>query len=89
MRMGLFDGDRRRGRRRGLIVGAAVGAGVAKHRNKNAQANDTSQSGDELPDDAGATDSTRSQLAELQGLLDDNLITEQEYQAKKKQVLGI
>jgi hypothetical protein len=87
--MGLFDGDRRRGRRRGLIVGAAVGAGVAKHRNKNAQANDTSQAEDEIPADPGTTDSTRSQLSELQGLLDDNLITEQEYQAKKKQVLGI
>ena len=87
--MGLFDGDRRRGRRRGLVVGAAVGAGVARHRNKKAQANDTSQMESEAPVDDGNSDSIRTQLAELQGLRDDNLISDPEYQAKKKQILGI
>jgi hypothetical protein len=87
--MGLFDGDRRRGRRRGLIVGAAAGAAVAKHRNKKAQPNDASQPESEAPVDDGNSDSTRTQLAELQGLRDDNLISDSDYQTKKKQILGI
>jgi hypothetical protein len=87
--MGLFDGDRRRGRRRGLIVGAAAGAAVAKHRNKEAQASDTGQTETEAPGDDGNSDSIRTQLAELQGLRDDNLISDSEYQTKKKQILGI
>jgi hypothetical protein len=72
-----------------LIVGAAVGAGVAKHRNNKAQANDTSQQEVEEPADDSTSDSTRTKLAELQGLRNDNLISEPEYQAKKKQILGI
>jgi hypothetical protein len=87
--MGLFDGDRRRGRRRGLVVGAAVGAGVAKHRNKKAQANNTSEMESKEPADDSNSESMRTQLAELQSLRDDNLISDPEYQAKKKQILGI
>jgi hypothetical protein len=89
MIMGLFDGDRRKGRRRGLVVGAAAGAGVARHRNKKAQASDTSQAEGEAPVDNNNSESMRTQLAELQGLRDDNLISDPEYQTKKKQILGI
>lgn len=95
--MGLFgSGDRRRGRRRGLLVGAAAGAGVAKARSRrrNAAAQDDPTATDgEVPTRDSSTDGapvdTREQLAQLQGLRDDKLISAADYEAKKKQILGI
>jgi hypothetical protein len=79
-------GFRRRGRRRGLIVGAAAGAAVAK-RSKGNQAQD---SGDAASTDIEQpSDDYGAQLKELQDLKSQNLITEDDYEAKKKQILGI
>jgi hypothetical protein len=77
-------GFRRRGRRRGLIVGAAVGASVAKSRaNQDNQSTEVPAGGESGPDD------TKGQLMQLQDLKDSNLITETEFQQKRKQILGV
>jgi len=81
--MGLYGpmgpgGFRRRGRRRGLVVGAAVGAAAARHSNKK------------QPDEAaGDTPDYETELNELASLKAKNLITDEEYDAKRKQILGL
>jgi hypothetical protein len=79
----------RMGRRRGLIVGAAVGAHVA---NKNKQQNDASQDSNEPVDAPAASSDTNQQLAELEKLgqlKDQGVLTQEEFDAKKKQILGL
>lgn len=72
----------RRARRRGLIVGAAVGSAAARHSNNN-------QSNDDAAAPEPAQSDMASQLQELQGLKDQGILTQEEYDAKKKQILGI
>jgi hypothetical protein len=74
-------GFRRRGRRRGLIVGAAVGSAAARRNANNDQQQDAVQ-----PQGAGDEMAELEKMAELhkQGVL-----TDEEFQAKKKQILGL
>lgn len=81
-------GVRRRGRRRGLLVGAAVGTAVgasAARRSNSAPAEDTAA-------DPGAVSDTSQQmdeLAKLGQLKDQGILTQEEFDAKKKQILGL
>ncbi len=88
--MGLYGplgpgGFRRRGRRRGLIVGAAAGATVAHNMSRKKDDSGTENTTSASTMDADYT----AELKRLHSLRAQDLITEQEYQAKKKQVLGI
>lgn len=74
-------GARRRGRRRGLVVGAAVGSAAAR-RNNNQQ---------QQPEPAPqiSADDQMQQLEKLGQLKAEGILTEDEFQAKKKQILGL
>jgi membrane protease subunit (stomatin/prohibitin family) len=74
----------RRARRRGLVVGAAVGSSMAKRSAADNQQQDAQAQGA-----APAQSDMASQLQELQNLKDQGILTEEEFQAKKKQILGI
>lgn len=76
-----LGGFRRRARRRGLIVGAAAGAAMAKNRG---QSNNDDQT--EVSNDGGIN---TAELEQLQDLKNKGIITEEEYEAKKKQILGL
>jgi hypothetical protein len=80
-------GFRRRGRRRGLIVGAAVGASVARSRANSQDAND--QYSDDQAVQDPAPESIEQQLSELQDIKAKGLITDADFETKKKQILGI
>jgi len=69
---------RRQGRRRGLIVGAAIGSAAARHGNNNDQTQPASDSGDGV-----------AELEQLAALKEKGIISEEEFQAKKKQILGL
>ncbi len=78
-------GARRRGRRRGLIVGAAIGSAAARRHNNNQDAES------EEPIEEGPSDSMQ-QMAELEklGQLKANgILTQDEFDAKKKEILGL
>jgi hypothetical protein len=73
-------GFARRGRRRGLVVGAAVGSAAARRNANNQQ------------DDSSSSDGSMDQMAELEKLgqlKKDGILTDEEFQAKKKQILGL
>jgi len=72
----------RRARRRGLIVGAAVGSAAARRGADNSQ----------QQDDATAPVSADDQMAQLEKLgqlKNDGILTQEEFDAKKKQILGL
>ncbi len=71
----------RRGRRRGLIVGAAVGSAAARHASNNA--NDAAQAA------APSGDDQMAQLEKLGQLHTDGVLTDEEFAAKKKEILGL
>jgi hypothetical protein len=76
-----FRGARRRGRRRGLIVGAAIGASAARARSNQDQ-----------PEEGSALEPEQDSFADLEKLAqlhDSGVLTDEEFQAKKKQLLGI
>ena len=79
----------RMGRRRGLLVGAAVGATVANSRARS-QAN---QQADQAPvEEAQAPNDTNQQFAELEKLgqlKDQGILTQEEFDVKKAQILGL
>jgi hypothetical protein len=82
--MGPRGMARRRGRRRGLIVGAAVGSAVSRH---NARNNDDMQQQEYYP-----PEDTVDEVAELEKLAklkQEGILTEDEFQAKKRQILNI
>ncbi|HEY4964288.1 MAG TPA: SHOCT domain-containing protein [Candidatus Saccharimonadales bacterium] len=84
----------RMGRRRGLLVGAAVGASVASSRAKSQaeESNMESTQVEQQPQAAPAAMSTSDQFAELEKLgqlRDQGILTDAEFDAKKKQILGI
>ena len=76
----------RSARRRGMIVGAAV----SSSRNAKRQAA-TTQSAPTAPVPAAAepVDTTVEQIIQLATLRDQGILTEEEFAAKKKQILGI
>jgi hypothetical protein len=79
--MGPMGPARRRGRRRGLIVGAAVGSAAARRNANNNQ-----------PQGAAPSDDSNDQMAQLEKLGQlkaDGILTDEEFQAKKKQILGL
>ena len=80
----------RMGRRRGLLVGAAVGAGVAgRHAQNNANQQATVE--ETTTTDAPVVD-TNQQFAELEKLgqlKDQGILTQEEFDAKKAQILGL
>lgn len=77
----------RMGRRRGLLVGAAVGASVANSRNRNAASNEAPQQVVAQP--SSYQDDQISQIEKLSQLKDQGILTQEEFDAKKKQILGI
>lgn len=73
---------RRRGRRRGLVVGAAIGSAAARRNNNQDEA--------ETPAvQASAEDDQMLQLEKLGQLHKDGILTDEEFAAKKKQILGL
>lgn len=78
-------GARRRGRRRGLVVGAAVGSAAAKRNNKNQPEPAVAEP---APVASGGDDQI-AQLKQLADLKDQGILTEEEFSAKKKQILGL
>ena len=82
--MGEVMGPRgRRMRRRGLVVGRAAGSAMANRGNKQDQSTQPAQ-----PAQPAQSDMT-SQLQELESLKQQGIITQEEFDAKKKQVLGL
>ncbi|HUD11212.1 MAG TPA: hypothetical protein VMS08_02275 [Candidatus Saccharimonadia bacterium] len=78
-------GFRRRGRRRGLVVGAAAGAAVAHQAGKPKAGTTVAPEAASQP----AENDYMTELTQLRDLKSQNLITEGEHEAKKKQILGI
>lgn len=76
----------RMGRRRGLIMGAAVGAGVASARARNNAAQQ--QEAAPVQTDNNTNDQF-AQLEKLGQLKDQGILTQQEFDEKKKQILGL
>lgn len=72
----------RRGRRRGLMVGAAIGSASAR-RNNQSQADDGSV------EPASSQDSQVEELEKMARLKEEGILTEEEFQAKKRQILGL
>lgn len=79
-----FAGARRRGRRRGLVVGAAVGAGMARR-----NAGPTESPVETSPAAVPAEDDAVAQLQQLAQLKDQGILTDEEFAAKKAQILGL
>lgn len=77
------SGFRRRGRRRGLAVGVAAGAAMGRNSAKRSESA-AAQQPTEQPQD-----STTDQLEELAKLHDQGVLTDEEFAAKKKQLLGL
>ena len=71
----------RRARRRGLIVGAAVGSAAARRNNSS---DDQSQQAAQP-----SADDQMAQLEKLGQLKAEGILTDEEFQAKKKQILGL
>lgn len=76
----------RRMRRRGLIVGAAVGSAAARN---NAEAAQQQEQAVASAPPAAEPSGYAQQLQELASLKQQGLITEDEYNAKKQQILGL
>ena len=79
----------RRGRRRGMVMGAAIGASVAKRGNNNS---DNAEAADPAPAPVAATNGVDDQMAQLEKLgqlKDQGILTQEEFDAKKKQILGL
>ncbi len=81
----------RMGRRRGLVVGAAVGSAVARN-SANKQAEAAAQAAApqaQAPAPASDTDDQFAQLEKLGQLKAQGILTQEEFDAKKKQILGL
>ena len=74
----------RSARRRGMVVGAAV----ASSRSKKQQAA-AAPTAAPAPTPAPSTDDSVEQLKKLAELRDQGILTEDEFTAKKKQILGL
>ena len=81
---------RRVGRRRGLVAGAAIGSAVSRHnqrKQEESQPDDQSGYYEQVPQDD--TDAQMAELEKLGELKDKGILTEEEFAAKKKQILGL
>ncbi len=81
-------GARRRGRRRGLVVGAAVGSAAAR-RNQPQPAEEPVAAAPAPAPQAAPADDSIEQLKKLAELRDQGILTEEEFAAKKTQILGL
>ena len=73
----------RRARRRGMIAGAAI----ANSRNKKATAAQSAVPSQAAP--TNSSDDSLEQLKKLAELKDQGILTQEEFDAKKKQILGL
>lgn len=73
----------RSARRRGMIVGAALSSRSRAKATAQAPVQPTASA------PAAQPDSIAAQLTELKGLVDSGVITQADFDAKKKQILGI
>lgn len=80
--------ERRRARRRGLIVGATAGHLMTKRRNKADAADEPADSEPEVAPSSNQDDSVE-QIKQYAELRDQGVLTEEEFAAKKKQILGL
>lgn len=71
----------RSARRRGMVVGAAVASSRSKKQQAAAAA--------PAPTPAPSTDDSVEQLKKLAEFRDQGILTEDEFTAKKKQILGL
>ncbi len=75
----------RRSRRRGMVIGAAVASSRA-----NKQAGAAQQAAGQAPVAAGpSADDAIEQVKKLAELRDQGILTDAEFEAKKKQLLGL
>lgn len=74
---------RGRSRRRGMVIGAAIGSSRA---NKRAAAQ---QQAPPVAPTTPDTDASIIQLKQLAELKDQGVLTQEEFDAKKKQILGL
>lgn len=75
----------RRSRRRGMLMGAAI----ANSRSNKVDAGQQSAPEPTKPQQSGITPDITKQLTDLKGLLDNGILTQEEFDAKKKQILGL
>lgn len=78
----------RRMMRRRSIVGAAVAVGAVSSARRN-RAERQAIEGAQAQAEAAPQDDMTAQLQQLKGMLDQGLITQEEFDAKKKQLLGL
>jgi len=75
----------RNSRRRGMIVGAAI----ASSRSKKRQVAATSSNDQAASQDPYSTSNNLAQIEKLAELRDKGILTEEEFTAKKQQLLGL
>jgi len=76
----------RRARRRGMIAGAAIASSRSK---KAAQAAPAAAQAPTAAPQAGLSPDITKQLTDLKMLLDNGVLTQDEFDAKKKQILAL
>ena len=75
-----------RARRRGMLMGAAIATSRSK---KAAQQTPASPQTVTSPPQAGQNQDITKQLTDLKGLLDSGILTQEEFDFKKKQILAL
>ena len=85
--MGPLGRSRRVGRRRGLAAGAMIGSSVARH-NQSRQDNSNMNEQVGPQNDSTATADQIAELEKLGELKDKGILTDEEFRAKKKEILG-
>lgn len=78
----------RRSRRRGMVVGAAIGSSRANKRHAAQQSQATSPQA-VTPAQPTSTDDVIEQVKKLAQLRDQGILTDAEFEAKKKQLLNL
>lgn len=76
---------RARSRRRGLVVGAAIGSSRAK----KASATQQQEQPHHAPTQGSGNGESIEQLKQLAQLKDQGMLTQEEFDAKKRQILGL
>ena len=75
-----------RARRRGMLMGAAIASSRSK---KAGQQTPASPQTTTPPPQAGLSPDITKQLTDLKGLLDSGILTQEEFDSKKKQILAL
>ena len=75
-----------RARRRGMLMGAAIASSRSK---KATQPTPAPPQTATPPPQAGLSPDTTKQLIDLKGLLDSGILTQEEFDSKKKQILAL